>query len=58
MLAVAAVIEGFWSPSGVPARVKWSAAIGAYLLVISYLTFAGRSAKRRPAPPPAGEARA
>jgi len=56
MLAVAAVIEGFWSPSGVPARVKWGTAIGAYLLVITYLTFAGRSSPRRPAPPP--EARA
>ena len=44
MLLVAAGIEGFWSPSGLPARVKWGAAIGAYLLVISYLTFAGRSA--------------
>lgn len=43
MLLVAAGIEGFWSPSGLPARVKWGAAIGAYLLVICYLTFAGRS---------------
>jgi uncharacterized membrane protein SpoIIM required for sporulation len=44
MLLVAAGIEGFWSPSGLPPRVKWGAAIGAYLLVICYLTFAGRSA--------------
>jgi uncharacterized membrane protein SpoIIM required for sporulation len=43
MLLVAAGIEGFWSPSGLPDRVKWGGAIVAYLLVISYLTFAGRS---------------
>jgi uncharacterized membrane protein SpoIIM required for sporulation len=43
MLLVAAGIEGFWSPSGLPARVKWGAAIVAYLLVICYLAFAGRS---------------
>ena len=47
MLLVAAGIEGFWSPSGLPERVKWGAAIGAYLLVICYLTFAGRSGKAR-----------
>jgi len=46
MLLVAAGIEGFWSPSGLPAKVKWGAAIGAYLLVICYLTFAGRSGGR------------
>jgi uncharacterized membrane protein SpoIIM required for sporulation len=43
MLMVAAVIEGFWSPSGVRAPIKWGTAIAAYLLVIGYLTFAGRS---------------
>ena len=50
MLLVAAGIEGFWSPSGLPDRVKWGGAIVAYLLVISYLTFAGRSgqAGRKP----------
>ena len=61
MLAVAAVIEGFWSPSGAPARVKYGTAIAAYALVISYLTFAGRSSRRRaapaPTPVPAAEAR-
>ena len=52
MLAVAALIEGFWSPSGVPARVKWGTAIAAYALVISYLTFAGVRARAvAPAPP-------
>lgn len=50
MLLVAAGIEGFWSPSGLPERVKWGGAIVAYLLVITYLTFAGRSgqAGRKP----------
>jgi len=49
MLLVAAGIEGFWSPSGLPAHVKWGAAIVAYLLVISYLTLAGRSRPKAPA---------
>lgn len=42
MLAIAALIEGFWSPSGVPDEVKWSAAGGLWLLVIAYLGLAGR----------------
>ena len=42
MLMVAAVIEGFWSPSGVRAPIKWGTAIAAYLLVISYLTLCRR----------------
>jgi uncharacterized membrane protein SpoIIM required for sporulation len=50
MLLVAAGIEGFWSPSGLPDRVKWGGAIVAYLLVISYLTFAGRSGQARAKP--------
>ena len=50
MLLVAAGIEGFWSPSGLPDRVKWGGAIVAYLLVISYLTFAGRAGQARRKP--------
>ncbi|MCX4243950.1 stage II sporulation protein M [Paraliomyxa miuraensis] len=42
MLAIAAAIEGFWSPSGVPAPVKWTVAGGLWLLVIAYLALAGR----------------
>jgi uncharacterized membrane protein SpoIIM required for sporulation len=42
MLLVAAGLEAFWSPSGLPDRVKWGGAVVAYLLVICYLTFAGR----------------
>jgi uncharacterized membrane protein SpoIIM required for sporulation len=59
MLAIAAVIEGFWSPSGAPARVKYGTAIAAYTLVISYLSFAGRAGRRRatPAAAPVAEAR-
>ena len=57
MLLVAAAIEGFWSPSGVRAQIKWGTAIAAYLVVICYLTFAGRGggagrgADAQPAPP-------
>lgn len=47
MLTVAAGLEGFWSPSRLPERVKWGGAIAAYLLVICYLTFAGRGAGAR-----------
>jgi uncharacterized membrane protein SpoIIM required for sporulation len=57
MLLIAAVIEGFWSPSGVRDHVKWGAAIAAYLLVISYLTLAGRSRPASPARPGRAEAR-
>lgn len=46
MLVAAALIEGFWSPSGVPMRVKWIASALLWLFVIMYLSFAGR-AKRR-----------
>jgi uncharacterized membrane protein SpoIIM required for sporulation len=45
MLAVAAGIEGFWSPSSVPDIVKWSVAGGLWLLVMIYLFAAGRGAR-------------
>jgi uncharacterized membrane protein SpoIIM required for sporulation len=46
MLLIAAAIEAFWSPSSAPHPVKW--AVGAFnlLLVVGFLTFAGRSAKQ------------
>jgi uncharacterized membrane protein SpoIIM required for sporulation len=47
MLTVAAAIEGFWSPSAVRPQIKWGTAVAAYLLVIGYLTFAGRDASAR-----------
>jgi uncharacterized membrane protein SpoIIM required for sporulation len=62
MLLIAAGIEGFWSPSSVPARVKWGTAIAAYTFVILYLALAGRRRKYVPvaspaaAPPPAAVA--
>ena len=45
MLIIAALIEGFWSPSGAPAQVKWGFSAVASLLVIAYLVLAGRSAR-------------
>jgi uncharacterized membrane protein SpoIIM required for sporulation len=42
MLIVAAFIEGFWSPSAIPAPIKLSVAGGLYLLVAAYLALAGR----------------
>jgi uncharacterized membrane protein SpoIIM required for sporulation len=42
MLIVAAFIEGFWSPSAIPAPIKLSVAGGLYLLVTAYLALAGR----------------
>lgn len=42
MLLVAAGIEGFWSPSGVPAPVKWTVAAALWIGVIAYLALAGR----------------
>src|SRR6187551_616443 len=66
MLLIAAGIEGFWSPSAAPARVKWGTAIAAYTFVILYLALAGRRRKHVPvaavaapassAPPPAAVA--
>jgi uncharacterized membrane protein SpoIIM required for sporulation len=46
MLLIAAGIEGFWSPSSAPPRVKYGTAIAAYLFVILYLALAGRRSKR------------
>ena len=47
MLLIAALIEGFWSPSSLPAPVKWSAAGAFTLLVTLYLALAGRSRESR-----------
>ncbi len=49
MLLIAAAIEGFWSPSGLPAPVKWTASMIFSLLVAAYLAFAGRDVGRRAA---------
>lgn len=44
MLVVAALIEAFWSPSGVPVVVKYSVGGLLWVLVFLYLGFAGREA--------------
>lgn len=43
MLVLAAVVEGFWSPSPIPPLVKYIAGISLWLLVVLYFIFAGRS---------------
>jgi uncharacterized membrane protein SpoIIM required for sporulation len=43
MLLLAAAIEGFWSPSAAPARVKWIVGGVVMALVALYLSLAGRS---------------
>ncbi len=42
MLVIAALIEAFWSPSPIPATVKYSVGSGLWLLVAIYLGFSGR----------------
>jgi uncharacterized membrane protein SpoIIM required for sporulation len=46
MLAVAAAVEGFWSPSGAPDPLKW--AVGAFnaLSLLAFFALAGRPARR------------
>ncbi len=43
MLGIAALIEGFWSPSAVADEIKWAAATALWLLVLAYFVFAGRA---------------
>jgi uncharacterized membrane protein SpoIIM required for sporulation len=42
MLVIAAFIEAFWSPSGVPASLKYVVGSGLWLVVFLYLMLAGR----------------
>lgn len=51
MLLGAAVIEGFWSPSSLPPVVKWSFGGTLMLLVVLYLSLAGRPRAPRGAAP-------
>jgi uncharacterized membrane protein SpoIIM required for sporulation len=51
MLLIAALVEGFWSPSSLPAPVKWTASGVFSVLVVLYLSLAGRGAD--PSAPPA-----
>ena len=43
MLVIAALVEGFWSPSSLPPPIKWTAAVLFTVAVAAYLLFAGRS---------------
>jgi uncharacterized membrane protein SpoIIM required for sporulation len=45
MLVIAAGVEGFWSPSSLPAQVKWAASVVFSLAMAAFLLFAGRSRK-------------
>jgi len=47
MLLVAAALEGFWSPSAVPAAIKLTVAAALWVAVMAYLTLAGRRAGGR-----------
>lgn len=49
MLVVAALIEAFWSPSGIPSRTKYVVGALLWALVIAYLALGGRE-KRSAAP--------
>lgn len=51
-LLIAAVIEGWWSPSSVPSPVKWAFAAVMSGLVLAFLLFYGRSPSPRPAGAP------
>ncbi|MFO0917546.1 MAG: stage II sporulation protein M [Planctomycetaceae bacterium] len=42
MLIIAALIEGFWSPAPIPALVKYSVGVSLWMIVILYLSLAGR----------------
>lgn len=46
MLAIAALIEGFWSPSPAPDPVKWTMAGGLWIGIILYIALAGRERVR------------
>jgi uncharacterized membrane protein SpoIIM required for sporulation len=47
MLLIAALIEGFWSPSSAPAPLKWAVSFVFTTLVVLYLALAGRGTDRR-----------
>lgn len=47
MLLIAAVLEGYWSPSGLPPPVKWAASGVFSMLVVLWLTLGGRWADSR-----------
>ncbi|MBL4689719.1 MAG: stage II sporulation protein M [Nannocystaceae bacterium] len=42
MLVIAALIEGYWSPSSVPMALKWTVSIALWLGVVAYFALSGR----------------
>lgn len=46
MLGIAAALEAFWSPSSAPHEVKWAVGGLNLLLVVGFLTFAGRGSQK------------
>jgi uncharacterized membrane protein SpoIIM required for sporulation len=46
MLFIAAAIEAFWSPSSIPAQLKWAFGAVATLLVSGFLLWPGRAPQR------------
>ena len=46
MLLIAALIEGFWSPSSIPAPIKWAASGFNVVIIVLYLALAGREPRR------------
>lgn len=59
MLIIAAIVEGYWSPSGLPNQVKWAACAAFTAFVIAWLVFGGRGQLLgRPASETGGASRA
>ncbi len=52
MLLIAAIVEGFWSPSGLPDQVKWAFSGIVSLCLCAYFAFAGRGTVHRSLRPP------
>jgi uncharacterized membrane protein SpoIIM required for sporulation len=50
MLAVAALIEAFWSPSALPPMVKYVGGGVLWMIVFAYLAFAGRNTRSEKEP--------
>jgi uncharacterized membrane protein SpoIIM required for sporulation len=45
-LLVAAMIEGFWSPTGIPAPIKWGFSAVGTTFVVLFLAFGGRPGRK------------
>lgn len=49
LLSVAALVEGFWSPSSIADPVKWTVGVANALALTAYLAWGGRGSRRLPA---------